>query len=268
MSRGFSRDFLFEVAKGNIPGHHAVNKFGQITNADAGVITDVWDAAAQPVWLPPTAARVHEILSTSDEDSDTGGAIAQGGGARTVEVIGLKTWDDVESSEIVIMDGTDGVDTVNSYVIVHRMEVKSSGILGPNAGLITAVAASDLTVTAQIALAGPNGKGQTEMAILGIPSTQRGFMENFSASLARLSPTGAQSGVILMETMDVLTQPSVFIFKHTLSLKDDGVTTHDHGFGLFKEFVGPCIVKIAFTAADNDTFGDASFDMVLVDNNI
>jgi hypothetical protein len=265
MSRGFSRDFLFEVAKGNVPKHHAVNKFGQVTNADAGVITDVWDAAAQPVWLAPTAARVHEILSTSDEDSDTGGTIVQGDGARTVEVFGLETWNDAESSEIVIMDGTDGVDTVNSYVIIHRMEVKSSGNLGPNAGLITAVAATDLTVSAQIALAGPNGKGQTEMAIMGVPSTQIGYMENFSASLARNSPTGAQSGVILMESMDVVSDPTIFIFKHTLTLKDDGVTTHDHGFGLFKKFVGPCIIKIAFTAADNDTFGDASFDMILVD---
>jgi hypothetical protein len=258
----FSLNFNLEVAKGDVTGHYAVNKFGLTSNADSGVITDIWDAAAQPVWLAPTEARVHNIVSTSDEDSDTGGAIAQGDGARTLRLWGLKTWDLAETSEDVIMDGTDGVDTANSYVIIHRMKVLTAGPTAPNVGTITAVAAADATVTAQIAPI----KGQTLMAIYGVPSTQSFYMMNFSASVALASPASASAGVIIRSTMDVENDTTAFIFKHTGAVFEDGSTTFNRPFDPPKKFEGPCIIKIAFTAGANDTNGDASFDGVLVDN--
>jgi hypothetical protein len=256
------KDFYLEVAKGNIAGHYYVNKFGNTSNADANVITDVWDAPAQPVWLAPTAARIHEILSTSDEDSDVGGTIPQGTGARTLRIFGLQDWDTAETSEDVIMDGTDGVNTVNSYVIIHRMIVLTGGTALPNVGTITAVAAVDGTVTARIS---PN-RGQTFMAIYGIPSTQKGYMSSFSASIARSSPVSAEAGVIVFKSTDIENDTTAFTFKHTTAVNEDGTVATQHFFSPPKMFEGPCIVKVAFTAGANDTFGDASFDMVVVDN--
>ncbi|GAG22553.1 unnamed protein product, partial [marine sediment metagenome] len=232
------------------------------SNADSGVITDVWDAAAQPVWLAPTEARIHNIVSTSDVDSDTGGAVAQGAGARTVRISGLKTWDDKETSEDVIMDGTDGTDTVNSYVIIHRMKVLTAGASGPNVGIITAIAAADATVTARIGII----KGQTLMAIYGVPSTQNAYMMNFSASVAQASPASASAGVIVRSTMDVTTDTTTFLFKHTSAVFEEGSTHVNHIFGMPKKFEGPCIIKLALVAGANDTNGDASFDLILVDN--
>ena len=39
------KDFGLEVALGNIPGYSKVNKFGQATDCDSGIPTDVWDGA-------------------------------------------------------------------------------------------------------------------------------------------------------------------------------------------------------------------------------
>lgn len=251
------QDFFLELGKGNITGHRSENKFGLVSNADANVLTDVWDAPAQPVWLAPTASRVHNIVSSSGNDT------LLGSGARTVQIWGLQTWDSKESTEIIEMAGATPVPTVNSYVIIHRMEVISTGsaIFTPNLGTITATAVTDATITARVGI----GKGQTMMAIYGIPSSQVAYMTAWSASLARSSPQGAEAGVIIRKSTDIENNPQTFTFKHTGAIKTDGTTSYPHPFKPYKRFDGPCIIKMSFTAKDNDTHGDASFDLILVD---
>jgi hypothetical protein len=265
MSRIGTTDFLLEVAKGDVPGHYAVNKFGSSSNIDT-TPTDVWDHATQNIWLPPTAARVHEIVSTSDEDSDTGGVVAQGAGARTIRVWGLQTWDLKETSEDVIMDGTDGTDTISSYVIIHRMKVLTTGSTGlaANVGIISAVAAVDGTTTAQIAAI----KGQTQMAIMGVPSTQRFFMYGLHGSIAKDSPgVTPKAGAIVFSTIDVVNNPFTYAFLHTWTLQGDGLTSSSIPFLPPKdEFNGPCIIKVAMVADTNNSLADASFDGILIDN--
>ncbi len=263
LDRVVSSDFLFDVAKGIVFGHYHVNKFGLTNNADSGVDTDVWDAAAQAVWTAPLASRIHEILSSSNEDSDIGGVIAQGSGARIIRIFGLIDWDTPEVSEDVIMDGTDGTDTVNSYVIIHRMAVLTAGNQStPNIGLITAVAEIEGTVTAQISI----GTGQTLMAIYGIPSTQIAYIYSFSASITRNSPQDAETGITILQTMDVESSPAIFLVKHTAAIKESGTAAMQHMFPLPKKCIGPCIIKMSFNSGANDTIGDASFDAVIVDN--
>jgi hypothetical protein len=185
-------------------------------------------------------------------------------------VFGLEDWDTAETSEDVIMDGTatggNSVDTVNSYVIIHRMKVLTTGSTGPfsNVGTISAIANSDGTTTAQIAPI----KGQTQMAIYGVPSTQKFYMYNFACSIAHSSPgpTIDAAGVIIFQSTDIENNPTVFTFKHTAAVQDNGSTSLDSLFPIPKEFEGPCIIKIAMVALAENSFCDASFDGVLVDN--
>ena len=252
------QDFLLELGKGNIPGHKGENKFGLTSNADANVLTDVWDAPAQPVWLAPTGERIHHLVSDSANDT------LLGSGARTVKVWGLKTWSSKETFETVNMAGLTPVATAEAYAIIHRMEVITTGsiIFSPNLGNITATAVIDGTVTARIGL----GKGQTLMAIYGLPSSQIAYMTSWSASVARDSPQGAEVGVIIRKSTDIVNNPVTYTFKHTGAVKTDGSTSHSHPFAPYKSFVGPCVIKMSFTSGDNDTHGDASFNIILVDN--
>ena len=255
----------FAIAKGVVPGHYSVNKFGKSENVDNTDLTDIWDAAAQPIWLAPTAARTHQILSTSDADSDTGGTVAQGAGARTIRIYGLKTWDLAETSEDIIMDGTatgaNAVLTANAYVIIHRMKVLTSGASGPNVGVISAIAADDATITAYIQA----GVGQTLMAIYGIPSTQKAYMTAFYSDIERDSPVGATIEGLLVYSMDVESDPTVFLTKHIWSQTTGGMHIH-HPFNPYKGFDGPGIIKLQATSDADNTHVPGGFDLILVDN--
>jgi hypothetical protein len=264
-------NFPLEVSKENVAGHYTVNKFGSSSFIQE-TLTDVWDRDIDHTWLAPTDARIHQIESTSDEDAYGDGDNPEGDGARSIRVYGLQTWDAIETFEDVHLDGIDDdtnpVYTVESYVIIHRMKVLTTGSTGPfaQAGLIEATAAApDNTVTAQIAFP----KGQTQMAIYGVPSSQIFYMNHFKASIAHtsLAPTVADSsGVVILQSTDIVNNKTAYMFKHTAAVQDNGSTSISVPFDPPKIFEGPCIIKMAMVASKEDAFCDASFDGILVDN--
>lgn len=248
-----------DIARGIVPGQTSVNKFGQTHNADNGVPTDIWDLSTQPIWLAPTAARIHAIVSNNDTDGKTGAPSSVG--ARTIRIYGLQTWDTKETTEDITLDGTTAVNTVNSYVIIHRIKVLTSGSSGPNVGIISATAASDGTVTAQIVA----GAGQTLMAIYGVPSTQVAYMNSFYAFVGRLSPAGVDADLSLLWSSDIESQPTVFITKFTSGLERDSFQDLHHFFNPPNGFSGPGVLKLQINANANNTYADGGFDLVLVD---
>ena len=366
-----NRDFMLEVAKGNIRDHTAVNKFGRTENADSGVLTDVWDRANsaqdQAIWVAPTEARAHTIVSTSASDvssvatltlaanasnNDTvtidakvytfqttlldqngnvligasasasidnliaainlaagagttyanvttgnptvvtalagagdtmtlyvatagaiattetgaqmswGGAVAvEGASARTLRVYGLTDWDTAEVSEDINLKGVTGVVTANSYVIIHRMKVLTKGATSTNAGIITATALTDGSVTAHIKAL----EGQTQMAIYGVPSIQDAYMTNYHGSLNKnVKTAGANIHLLVNPEPDV--ELTNFLVKHTKGLVSVGVGDNDNQFKPYTKYSGPCIIKIQVLTDTADCDVDAGFDLILVEN--
>ncbi len=49
-------------------GSYRVNVFGKNTDIDNADTADLWDLESQDIWLAPTAARLHAIVSSSDTD--------------------------------------------------------------------------------------------------------------------------------------------------------------------------------------------------------
>lgn len=251
--------FDFLVAAGLIAGYKAENKFGQSTNVDQ-TATDIWDRANatddQAIWVAPTQARVHNIVSS--DDGDVGG----GAGARTLRVYGLTDWDTVEQVEDITLNGTTNVPTVNAYVIIHRLEVLTKGATSSNIGLITATAVTDGTVTAQINV----GEGQTQMAIYGLPSVQIAYMTQFWTGLNKSggSPAGVDMRVLLNPEPNV--QLTNFITKHRDGLLNAGSSHFVHPFKPYKQFPGPCIIKMQGLGGANDLDISAGFDLVIKDN--
>jgi hypothetical protein len=225
------RDYLLAAA-GLIPGWKTVQKFGEATDCDTDEPTDIWSRAnsvdGQKIWIAPTEAQVHNIVSGSSLD-----AFPSGLGAQTIRVFGLQTWDSLETSEVIELNGLTPVPTLNSYVIIHRMQVLTSGVTadgGGNVGKITATAAIDGTVTAQIEA----GIGQTLMAIYGVPCPDPAN-----------NPLWCRSG-------------------DTYGLGGSGTSALPGPFEPPKVIPGPCIVKARGVSSQVDADISASFGGILM----
>ena len=246
-------NFGLDVARGRVAGMMTVNKFGSSPNGVQTSATDIWSRAdatpTQQIWIAPTTARIHAIVSTSANDTNTAGT-----GARTIQVYGLTSWSTKEESEVIALNGTGAVNTTKSYVIIHRMKVLTSGATSINVGTISATAATDGTVTAIIS----PGDGQTEMAIYGVPSVQDAYLTRW---LCNIDKTGATTVTCdfefrVNENPDV--QRTNFLRKQDMSLMSSGTSCMEAVFDLPPKFSGPCIVKIQGIASAADTEADAA----------
>lgn len=261
ISQNRTKDFAIEAARGLISGVSIVNKFGYAPDGIQTTATDIWSRAnatpTQQIWLAPTAARIHAIVSTSVNDDGN----PVGTGARTLRIYGLKTWDLAETSEDITLDGTTPVNTVNSYVIIHRMKVLTCGG-NLNLGTITATAATDSTVTAQIEI----GNGQTEMAIYGVPSTQSFYMTRWGVGIDKSSAAvvTAKFQIRANETPNI--QTTCYLRKNDMSVQSNGSSSKDKYFNSPMKFAGPCIIKIQAIGSAADIEGQSGFDGYLINN--
>lgn len=245
-------DFSLEIARNRIPGVYSINKFGLNVDIDAASEEDVWDGGG--TWTAPTQARTHDITSTDTNDTSAGT------GARTIRIHGLKDWDTAEVSEDITMNGTSNVETVNSYVIIHRMQVLTKGASGPNVGTITATAQTDSTVTAQIGAS----NGQTLMAIYGIPSTQVLYMTDFYTGISRQTTSAFDATLRFNPEPDV--ELTGFLIRHRIGGHSQGSSHIVEDFVPYKKFEGPGILKVSAGTTTNNSEISAGFDAIIIDN--
>lgn len=255
-------NFPLQVARGLVTGVTQINKFGASPSGVQTTATDIWSRAdatpTQQIWLAPTAARVHAIVSSST--SDDGNPV--GVGARTIRVYGLTSWSTAETSEDITLDGTTPVNTANSYVIIHRMKVLTSGATSINVGNITATAATDSTVTAVILA----GDGQTEMAIYGVPSVQSFYLTRWGVGIDKSSGGAASCDFQMRVNENPNVQTTNFIRKDDMSVQSTGSQSFERNYHNPVKFSGPCIIKVQGIASANDTDAKSGFDGYLVTN--
>jgi len=255
-------DHGLNVARGLVPFVTRVNKFGAAPQGIQTTVTDIWSRAdatpTQQIWLAPTAARIHAIVSSSASDA------AGGTGAASIVLYGLKTWASAETNETITLTGQTPVNTANSYVIIHRMKCVAQATttaVGVNVGTITATAATDNTVTAVIIA----GDGQTEMAIYGIPSGYTFYMKRWGVAVARAAQTTtADFELRVNENPNV--QTLAYLRKDDMSIVTSGSSGRERVYDIPPSFSGPCIIKVQATASAADTDGKSGFDGYIVAN--
>jgi len=256
-------DYPMEVAAGRVSGEKVVNKYGECPSGLQVTDTDVWDLAnatpTQQIWLAPTAARIHTIASTSASD-DTGST-----GANSVIITYMADWDSQETTETVTGDLNAGIVMENAAVIIHRMiVVPQATSTTANAGLITATAATDGTVTAAIQI----GLGQTQMAIYGVPSGCNLFMHDIQVTANKGSGGTVTANMSLMVNPNPDVQTVTFINKHKWGCITAGSSAPEVDFhGTPKKIAGPAIVKLQGISSAADLDVSAWFNGILQDKN-
>ena len=255
-------EYDLRVSRGLVEGVSSVIQVGRAPSGIQTTPSDVWsrcDAVpTQQIWIPPTAARVHNIASLSASDN------AGGIGAVSVTIYGLTSWTTPQVSETVTLNGVANVATANAYVIIYKMVANAQSTttnVGVNVGIIRATAQVNLTITAQI----DASQGQTQMAIYGIPSTQSLYIKSFWADMNDAAG-GARIDAQLRINLNPDVQRLGFISGANILLQNQGSSGSTNQLSITNPIPGPAIIKVQGIGSAADLDMTAGFSAYLIDN--
>jgi hypothetical protein len=163
-----------------------------------------------------------------------------------------QNWEAV--SEYVVLDGLNDVQTVNSYLRIHRMVLVQAGALTTNAGVIVArnVASGSISMAAI-----NTTRSQTLMAIFTIPKDHVGIMTHYYASLAN-NQSGDADVVLWSQPFGEPLQ-----IKNYQTLKGDGTSTLNTHPKFGMAFAERTLIKVRVIAGAVNMAAAAGFDILL-----
>jgi len=164
-STGFSSDFLFEVQKGNVPGHSIVHKFGRNDTVPNGSFAFV-NLLNFTAW-PLSAATTVRVKAGNAADT------AGGNGAREITIQGIDTTLAEVKEAVATAGESASAATTTSFWRVHRAWVSSAGTYGSaNTAAVVVENSAGGTDLIQIA----TEEGQTQFAGFTIPTGKTGYL--------------------------------------------------------------------------------------------
>lgn len=182
------KDFGLEVSKGTVFKTTGLLQEGRNTNIGTSTTPqDIWVQGG--IWVPPTTARVHDLVSTSANDTASAGT-----GAQQVTVYGLDSGFN-QISEGVNLNGTTPASTSGSYTFIQRIDVNTVGSDGHNDGIITATAQTDNTISATIAA----NYNTTQLAIYQVPTGYTAYIYSVVAGMQNATANNTADLVLLKQ---------------------------------------------------------------------
>lgn len=171
----------------NLPANWIpVSVMGRNPDVDTGTVPeDIWPGGG--VFVPPTTARVHAIVSNNAADK---GVATAGAGLRTVNITGVDASYNLVT-ETLTTNGTTPVSTNGSYLSID-LAGATFGSDGVNDGIISATAATDATVSNQIL----SGHKRSTNTYYIVPAGYTAFILRWFAAL-QSSTSGAEATVAL-----------------------------------------------------------------------
>ncbi len=242
-----------EIALGKVAGHSIINVFGRNSDIDTtSVPEDVWAGGGVYTGFPTGAAELVTVTSSSVNDT------ALGSGARTVELSGLDA-NGVEQTEIITLNGTSLVDSVNTWTRVNRVVVLTSGSSNQaaNTGIITV---AHKTTTSNIFAQLPIGGNITQIGCYTVPTGKTALLQYVEVMLDRTTGagTGTAQGALWIRPYN----KSPYLYKSfSLSQSDE------HQQNIYGGIALPALTDIAIritSVSANDTIVYAHMDFTLV----
>lgn len=206
----YSKDFLVEVAFGNIAGYSLMHKFGRNANVPNGLWAVVSSSGPSGVF-PMSGIPVR--IKTGGNIADT----IDGPGAREIVIIGIDT-NLEEISESIITSGVNAsLYTSSSFWRIYRAYVSSVGTYGgANVGNIIIENSEDmLVITAE--------EGQTQHAAYSIPAGKTGYLLSIRITVDANKPADCR-----LFTRENFNQTEDTISSVRLKISFDGVLGQVH----------------------------------------
>lgn len=162
--------FDLQIARGQITGHTPVNIFGYgTTPATANLFRAVWENMSTVDYVFPSSALTMQLVSNNAADT------------ATILISGLDANYNM-ISELLVLNGTTNVPTVNKYFRVNNMSVSVGSATNP-AGVITL--SNGGVVYAQINTApigaGTGSTGMSQMSVYTVPNGYTLYLSRFNA---------------------------------------------------------------------------------------
>jgi len=247
--------FGIQAAMRTYPRLATVNKFGLNADIDtASAPEDLWSGGGKYVF-PNTAG-------TLDISSDNAADTVTGTGAQLVVVVGLdENWN--LSKEIVALDGTTPITTIDTYIRVFRAYVEEAGSSGVNTGIITCQHNTLGASVAQI----DAGEGQALMAVYTVPAGKTAYMDNWYGSMIKDGKTADLTAVLRLKAKENIDPKNPIRTKHVNGLCIDGTTYFNHEYHVPKEFIEKTDIWIEVSNVSKDGAAlSGGFDLYVVDN--
>jgi len=240
-------DPMLEIAKGNIPGHGQMNKFGR--NATVANGEEIWDGSA--VYVYPATALMTSISQTADQAAMRG---------QTVSITGLDaSWDEVTQTATLDASDTTTVVTLTTALIrCYRVQVTANVVTDQDIRVHNAGETQDYAIV----MAGNN---QTLMAVYTVPNGKTAYMTSMYATS---NPQGGAP-----TTLDVLLWARDNDNSYEKQLKHTMAVSGDlDAYGQFQHFFRPYVkytqkTDIFVTGSVSGAADiSAGFDLIVVDN--
>lgn len=251
-----SDEYLAEVARGNVDGAYIVDKFGSNDN----VGTTFEPVASSGLYQMTTTLTSLEVLSNNANDT------ALGTGAREVTIEGIGTdWQVVR--EVVTLNGTTPVATVNQYYRVYKCYVCASGsyasVAAPSshAGTIDVRTVGAGAVWGEINVFNSFSLSSSEIGMFTVPKGHTGYILDEHIHIE----SGKKCHTVLFkrEGADIVVAPfSAMIAMDLERFLEKKFTFTKRGFG--EALVGPCDVGFMAAADTGTTSISVEFQILIV----
>jgi hypothetical protein len=156
---GRSEPFELQVSRGQVPYHSAQNIFGYgTTPATANLFRTVWENMTTTEYVFPSSALTMQLVSTSAGDT------------ASITIVGLDANYNI-ISEVLVLNGTNNVPTVNQYLRINSLYVSTGSATNPT-GVVSL--SNGGVVYGQINTGVFNGitssLGRSQMAVYTVPA--------------------------------------------------------------------------------------------------
>ena len=241
MSRSFNSDFYLDVAKGLIPGHSIVSKFGQNNNLNTNTYEDVWDGGGTYIYPADGTAPITHLIGHDAADTEP------------IEVQGLDINGTLTIQTITLTGTTSVILTTPLWRVFRLKNVGTSDLVGD----VCAINIGDTIDYACI----DNGNNQTLMALYTIPAGKTGYLLQGTNSLAGTSRGYAVAGRLMMRPFGL-----VFQLKKTFGLQSDGSSYMVMPQPLPGKMPEKTDIRVSAISTASGGVINTTFEILLVDN--
>ncbi len=232
---GTSEPFELQVARGQIPGHSSVHKFGAVPEMSNGTTGTIWDV--DDTLYPWSAFATAGTLTVDRASASDAG--------KTITVVGLDS-NYEEITENVTLTTATGNATTQSFIRVYRAYMYN--------GSATNVGNIDIKKGATTVARITAGKGQTLMAVYTVPAGYTGYL---TQGVMTIESGGDATGDMFVRYAG----ETAFRIGHTFEVAS---SEYHYAFTIPQRIPAKSDIDIRANVRTNNSRATAAFDIILI----